>query len=42
LERRQFWLFVIYDKDTQDDLTAVQKRQLKQMLDIELKARESL
>jgi len=41
-EQRQFWLFVLYDKDTQDDLTVVQKRQLKHMLDGELRARKTL
>lgn len=42
LEQEQFWLFVLYDKNTQDDLTPYQKRQLKQMLDMELKARKTL
>lgn len=31
----QIWLFTIYDKDMADDLTADQKRQLKERLDYE-------
>lgn len=41
LERRQFWLFSLYDKNTQDDLTTLQRRQLKQMLYAELKLRKN-
>ena len=35
----QFWLFTLYGKNEQDDLTQQQKRILKQMLDSETKAR---
>lgn len=35
----QFWLFTIYDKDQLDDLSVAQKKILKDLLDIELKAR---
>lgn len=41
LEQRQFWLFSLYDKNTQDDLTTLQRRQLKQMLCAELKLRKT-
>lgn len=35
----QFWLFTLYGKDVQDDLTSEQKKALKQLLDREVKAR---
>lgn len=35
----QFWLFTLYGKDFQDDLTSEQKKALKQLLDREVKAR---
>lgn len=35
----QFWLFAIYDKDEMDDLSAADKRLVKQMLQAELEAR---
>lgn len=35
----QFWLFTLYDKDSQDDLTPAQRKTLKQLLDAELNAR---
>jgi hypothetical protein len=35
----QFWLFTIYDKDEADDLTPQQSKELKGLLDRELKAR---
>lgn len=35
----QFWLFTLYDKDEADDLTAKQKKALKDMLGKELKER---
>lgn len=35
----QFWLFTIYDKDQLDDLSVAQKKILKDLLDIEMKAR---
>jgi hypothetical protein len=35
----QFWLFTIYDKDEADDLTAKERKELKALLDRELKAR---
>jgi mRNA-degrading endonuclease RelE of RelBE toxin-antitoxin system len=35
----QFWLFTIYDKDEADDLTAAQKKMLKNRLDTELTER---
>ncbi|MDW7748083.1 toxin [Halomonas sp.] len=35
----QFWLFTLYDKDSQDDLTPSQRKTLKQLLDAELNAR---
>jgi hypothetical protein len=31
----QIWLFTVYDKDMADDLTAGQKRQLKEKLEYE-------
>ncbi len=35
----QFWLFTLYDKDDQADLTSSQAKQLKQLLETELRAR---
>jgi hypothetical protein len=35
----QFWLFAIYDKDEVEDLSAADKRLLKQRLQAELEAR---
>lgn len=35
----QFWLFTVYDKDEEDDLTADQRKLLKQRLEAEIKAR---
>ena len=35
----QFWLFTLYGKDVQDDLTAPQKAILNRMLNNELRAR---
>lgn len=37
--RRQFWLFTLYDKDEMDDLSAKDKKALKEMLKVELEAR---
>ncbi|PTQ71489.1 toxin [Pseudomonas sp. GV071] len=36
----QFWLFALYDKDQLDDLSYDQRKLLKNLLDIELKARK--
>jgi hypothetical protein len=38
--RRQFWLFTLYDKDEMDDLSAKEKKALKDMLKCELEARQ--
>ena len=35
----QFWLFTLYDKDEMDDLSAKEKKLLKEMLKTELEAR---
>ncbi len=35
----QFWLFTLYDKDEADDLTAKERKTLKDLLDAELKTR---
>jgi hypothetical protein len=35
----QFWLFTLYDKDQMDDLSAKERRALKDMLKRELEAR---
>ena len=35
----QFWLFTVYDKDEADDLSPKERKALKALLDIELKAR---
>lgn len=35
----QFWLFTLYGKNQQADLTALQKKTLKLMLECEIKAR---
>lgn len=37
--KRQFWLFTLYDKDELDDLSAKEKKALKDMLKRELEAR---
>nr|WP_298411698.1 toxin [uncultured Halomonas sp.] len=37
---QQFWLFTIYGKDVQDDLTSAQKKSLQQMLNDEIEARK--
>jgi len=37
----QFWLFTLYGKNEQDDLTSQQKKLLKEMLYREIKARTS-
>ena len=37
--KRQFWLFTLYDKDEMDDLSAKEKKALKEMLKRELEAR---
>jgi len=39
LAGRQFWLFTLYDKDEVSDLTAVQRRAFKKVLEAELEAR---
>lgn len=39
LDGSQFWLFTLYDKNEADDLTAKQKKTLKDLLDKELKER---
>ena len=39
LAGRQFWLFTLYDKDEADDLSAKEKKLLKDMLKTELEAR---
>ncbi len=36
----QFWLFAVFDKDEADDLTADQRKALKQMLKRELELRQ--
>lgn len=38
-ERRQFWLFTLYDKDGMTDLSAKEKKVLKDMLKAELEMR---
>ncbi|WP_027710479.1 hypothetical protein [Zooshikella ganghwensis] len=38
-EGLQFWLFTLYDKDENDDLTAEQRSVLKTLLEHEVKAR---
>lgn len=37
----QFWLFTLFDKDEMTDLTASQRKTLKDMIKSELKARHS-
>lgn len=37
----QFWLFTVYDKDQADDLTATERKLLKQRLELEIKARNT-
>lgn len=36
---RQFWFFTLYDKDELDDLSAADRKTLKDMLKRELEAR---
>ena len=36
---RQYWLFTLYDKDEMDDLSARDKKALKEMVKMELEAR---
>ncbi|WP_327439055.1 toxin [Pseudomonas donghuensis] len=36
---QQFWLFTLYGKDQQDDLSPAQRQALRQMLDLEIEAR---
>ena len=36
---RQFWLFTLYDKDEMDDLTAKEKKVLKEFLEKEVTLR---
>ncbi|TVZ38031.1 hypothetical protein P886_2382 [Alteromonadaceae bacterium 2753L.S.0a.02] len=36
----QFWLFLIYDKDEMEDLTREQKKQFKNLLNDEIRARQ--
>lgn len=38
--RHQFWLFTLYDKNEMDDLSAKEKKLLKDMLKRELEARQ--
>lgn len=38
--KRQFWLFTLYDKDEMDDLSAKEKKLLKDILKQELEARQ--
>ena len=38
----QFWLFTLFDKDEMADLTASQRKTLKDMIKSELKARHSV
>ncbi|MGG5290452.1 toxin [Pseudomonas shirazensis] len=35
----QFWLFTVYGKDVQDDLSEPQKKALRKLLDTEIEAR---
>lgn len=37
----QYWLFTVYDKDQADDLTAQQRKLLRQMLQRELESRQA-
>jgi len=37
----QFWLYTLYDKDEQDDLSPRQRKALKAMLKLELEARRT-
>ncbi|MBI3479398.1 MAG: toxin [Nitrosomonadales bacterium] len=39
LSGKQFWLFTVYNKDEMDDLTAAQRKILKELLKQELNAR---
>lgn len=38
---RQFWLYTLYNKDEMDDLTAAQRKLLKELLKLELDARRA-
>ncbi len=37
----QFWLFTVYDKDEVDDLSADQRKKLRQLLQSEIRARSA-
>lgn len=37
---RQFWMFTLYDKDEMDDLSPKERKALKEMLKLELEARQ--
>lgn len=37
---RQFWLFTLYDKDEMNDLSAMEKKAIKNMLAAELENRQ--
>lgn len=39
LSGKQFWLYTVYNKDEMDDLTAAQRKSLKELLKQELDAR---
>lgn len=41
LSGKQFWLFTVYNKDEMDDLTAAQRKVLKELLKQEVDARRS-
>jgi hypothetical protein len=41
LSGKQFWLFTVYNKDEMDDLTAAQRKLLKEFLARELHARRA-
>jgi hypothetical protein len=41
LSGKQFWLFTVYNKDEMDDLTAAQKKILKDLLKQEMDARRA-
>jgi hypothetical protein len=41
LSGKQFWLFTVYNKEEMDDLTAAQKKILKDLLKQEMDARRA-
>ena len=41
LSGRQYWLFTVYNKNEMDDLTAAQRKILKELLKLELDARKN-